>query len=224
MCYFLINSSLQCLQHSNTTKIGRFQTKPSKQAFTDKEISPAIKWMSKLQSFNSESEANSHASHPSTQHHTENVRKEVGFKAQCRILYCLIQDISTGPVGTSKSYLLKTPATEWQWSLEKSCTGDATHTIVVLTFRIVILYGDDSATSLSGAVDDGLGIDGFDGEGVDDADVDPSFGQLIGCLQGLHQGDAGTDHCHLVAVRLSDDLYTHSTKRRVWPGNHHLVF
>ena len=90
-----------------------------------------------------------------------------------------------------------------------------THTIVVLTFGIVILYGDDSATSLFGAVDDGLGIDGFDGEGVNDADVDPSLGQLIGCLQGLHQGDAGTDHRHLVAVRLSDNLHTHSTKRRV---------
>lgn len=69
--------------------------------------------MSKLQSFNSESEANSHASHLSTQHHIENVRKEVVFKAQCRILYCLIQDVSTGPVGTSKSHLLKTPTTEW---------------------------------------------------------------------------------------------------------------
>ena len=90
-----------------------------------------------------------------------------------------------------------------------------THTNVALTFGIVILYGDDSATSLSGAVDDGLGINGFDGEGVDDADVDPSLGQFISCLRGLHQGDAGTDHRHLITVRLSDDLHTHSTKRRV---------
>ena len=90
-----------------------------------------------------------------------------------------------------------------------------TYTNVVLTFGIVILYSDDSATSLSGAADDGFGVDRFDGEGVDDADVDPSLGQLIGRLEGFHQGDAGTDHCHLVAVRLSDDLYMHSTKRRV---------
>ena len=56
----------------------------------------------------------------------------------------------------------------------------------MLTLRIVVLYSDDSAASLSGIADDGFTVDGFDGEGVDDADVDATLGQLICCLQGLH--------------------------------------
>lgn len=41
-----------------------------------------------------------------------------------------------------------------------------------LTFVVVVLHRDDAASGGLGVVNDGLGVQGFDGERVDHADVD----------------------------------------------------
>ena len=45
------------------------------------------------------------------------------------------------------------------------------------TFVVVVLHGDDAASRGLGVVDDGLGVQGLDGERVDHTDVDPLWGR-----------------------------------------------
>ena len=41
------------------------------------------------------------------------------------------------------------------------------------TFVVVVFHGDDAALGGAGVVDDGFGVQWFDGEGVDHPDIDP---------------------------------------------------
>lgn len=41
----------------------------------------------------------------------------------------------------------------------------------LLTFIVVVLHCDDSSSGGPGVIDDGLGVQGFDGERVDHTDV-----------------------------------------------------
>lgn len=74
------------------------------------------------------------------------------------------------------------------------------------TFRIVVLHSDDFASGFLSVAANCFGIDGFYGEWVDHADVDPIDGQFVCCLQGFEQGHTATNHCHLVAVTLTYNL------------------
>lgn len=44
--------------------------------------------------------------------------------------------------------------------------------VTLLTFIVVVLHCDDASSGRPGVVNDGLGVQGFDGERVDHTDVD----------------------------------------------------
>ena len=58
---------------------------------------------------------------------------------------------------------------------------------------VVVLDGDDAAAALQGVLDDGLLVEGLDGEGVEDAGGGAGGGELIRGSEGLVQGHASGD-------------------------------
>ena len=72
----------------------------------------------------------------------------------------------------------------------------------------MVLNSNDTATSFFGTMDNGTSINGFDGEGVYNPDIDVGFSELVRSFHGLQEGHACTDNCHLVAVTLTDNLKT----------------
>ena len=78
--------------------------------------------------------------------------------------------------------------------------------IFAITFGIMIFDGNDPPAALFGVVDDEFGVDGFDGEGIQDADLDAVSLQLIGGLEAFVQRDSGSDDQSLVRSGLANDF------------------
>ena len=77
----------------------------------------------------------------------------------------------------------------------------------------MVLHSDDPAAGGLGGVDDGLCVQGLDGEGVDDTDVDAGILQLGVGAQSLSHGDGSRNHCHYITVTLVDNLHTKTRGR-----------
>ncbi len=76
----------------------------------------------------------------------------------------------------------------------------------VLTLGVVVLHDDDTTPGLLDAADDGVRVQGFDGEGVDDAHVDPGLRQRVRRFVRLDQRRASPDQRALVRAALPQDL------------------
>ena len=71
----------------------------------------------------------------------------------------------------------------------------------------MVLDSEDPSSALLGIGNNGILVDGLDGERVQDADVDSMFGLKLGLsLQSLVKSDAGCDDQHAVRVRLGENL------------------
>ena len=67
---------------------------------------------------------------------------------------------------------------------------------------VVVLDRDDAAIAGLGMEENCLCVQGFDGEGVEDADVGAALLQLIGRLEGLVERHSGPNNQDLVLPRL----------------------
>ena len=71
----------------------------------------------------------------------------------------------------------------------------------------MILDGQDPSSALLSVSNDGILVNGLDGERIQDTDVDSMFSLQLGFgLQGLVEGDAGGDDQHAIGVGLGQDL------------------
>ncbi len=77
---------------------------------------------------------------------------------------------------------------------------------MVTDLGIVVFHYEDPAAALLRVLDDGLGVDGLNGERVHDTDVSAAGGELVIGNHGLIEGDPGGDDEHLVLVGLLQDL------------------
>ena len=76
----------------------------------------------------------------------------------------------------------------------------------MLTFWVMVFHDNQSAASFTSWTQNRIDIQRFDGEQVDDTDVDACRSELIGCFQCFVQGHTRTNNCHLIAVTLTNNL------------------
>ena len=70
----------------------------------------------------------------------------------------------------------------------------------------MILHSYNPPTSGLGGIYDGVDIQGFDGERINQPNVDSRLRQLVGRLHGFHQSDTGRNYSHLISVTLPHNL------------------
>jgi len=76
----------------------------------------------------------------------------------------------------------------------------------VRTFWVVVLDGDNAATTGLGVLDHGSLVQGLDGEGIQDSGLNSDLGQLIRSLESLVEGHTSTDEQDLVLGGLPDHV------------------
>ena len=74
------------------------------------------------------------------------------------------------------------------------------------TFWIMVFNSDNLATCCLGCSQDSVFVQGFDGERIDDTDVDAFSCQELASLDGFCQSDTSTDDGYFVTVTLLHNL------------------
>ena len=85
--------------------------------------------------------------------------------------------------------------------------------VLWLTLGVVVLHGDHPAVSGCSTLLEELSVDGLQSEGVHHSDVDSLGLQDIAGRDGLMEGHSSTDHGHLIAVRLANNLKNRRTQK-----------
>lgn len=105
------------------------------------------------------------------------------------------------------------------WKILKPCSARAPETASTQinkkffliftedTTSSTVFFNDvDSSVGSVSAFNEGLFIDGLDGEEIDQSDVDSFSGELFNSLLGFNQGNTSRDDGQLVIIVLEDDL------------------
>ena len=84
------------------------------------------------------------------------------------------------------------------------------------TLRVVVLYSDHAATGLLSTLHQQVLVNWLEGEGVNHADVDTLFLQVLVGQESLMKSYTCTHHCHLVTVRATYHLYQQEIMQAVF--------